>query len=431
MQVAVLRRSSAKSCILLKAAVSLDCPRETAPRGERNSGVIEHPKKTPKLTPHSPPDQPGRHCAPNPVDTIGNASYCCIPCPLFDYVYSNNFKRGADGAAWVHVVGLVLTTFLLISYLVLPVQATRRAYLNIVLLVGIMLLSLGFVIPLAKQPEQCFDPVTPNGQSSSLTCAFGGAFVAFGGVFLVTWVLIRALFMHLQICWDWLPGKISYMAANAIALAVTMALVAATLADAGVSFRFGGYCHVSVGSLATYWAWLLGFGGLACILQLATFAYCIKIYLTTNFNAKKADSSQQGAESLTGSSTSRAARATARRVYQALSLQWRSLTIVAVAIATTTMVCCVFIVYNEQRTMQVLANGRRDGTPWIICLIRTQDKEKCLDLTGPIVMPEALTVATLFVLAFVGVEAFLLLCRWDMLKAWWALIRRPRRTEKS
>jgi hypothetical protein len=176
--------------------------------------------------------------------------------------------------------------------------------------------------------------------------------------------------------------------------------------------------------VATCWAWLLGFGGLACILQLATFAYCIKIYLSTSFNAKTADSSQ-AAESLAGSSRSRTARATARRVYQALSLQWRSLTIVAVAIATTTMVCCVFVVYNDQLTMKVVAN-MEGGVPWVICLIRTQDKEKCLDLTGPIIMPEALALATLFVLTFVGVEAFLLLCRWDILKAWWALIRRPR-----
>ena len=112
-------------------------------------------------------------------------------------------------------------------------------------------------------------------------------------------------------------------------------------------------------------------------------------------------------------------------MYQALSLQWRSLTIVAVAIATTTMVCCVFVVYNDQLTMKVVAN-MEGGVPWVICLIRTQDKEKCLDLTGPIIMPEALALATLFVLTFVGVEAFLLLCRWDILKAWWALIRRPR-----
>lgn len=351
-----------------------------------------------------------------------NASSCCIPCPVFDWVYTNKFKRHADGAAWVHVAGLILSCFMLISYIVLPVDVTRRAYLNIVLFVGLILLELGFLIPLARQPEQCFDAVTPHGQSSSLTCAFSGAFAAFGGLFLVTWVLIRALFMHLQIRWAWVPGKISYWIANAAALVVTVVLTAATLAHSGVSFRFGGYCHVNVGSIATYWGWLLGFGALACLLQLGTFGYCIKVYLT-NILHVRGDTSQ--ADSLTGSSRSRTARATARRVYEALSLQWRSLAIVAVAIFTTTMICVVFIVTDDQLTKKAFANTD-ELIPWIICLISSQDRNKCLHLTGSIIVPEGLAVATLFVLGFVGVEAFLLLCRVEMLKEWWGLLRHPR-----
>lgn len=314
----------------------------------------------------------------------------------------------------------------MLSYFLLPVEATRRAYLNIMLLVGLILFELGFVIPLARQPEQCFDAVTPNDQGSSLTCAFSGAFAAFGGLFLVTWVLIRALFMHLQICWDWMPGKISYIAANVAALVVTIVFTTATLAHTGVSFRFGGYCHVNVGSIATYWGWLLAFGALACLLQFATFGYCIKVYLTNILHVRQ-DPSQT--DSLTGSSRSRTARATARRVYQALSLQWRSLAIVTVAIATTALVCVVFIVMDDQLTKKAFAETDT-LIPWIICLISSQDKEKCLQYTGPILLPEGLAVATLFVLGFVGVEAFLLLSRLDMFKAWWAFARRPR-SEKS
>lgn len=246
-------------------------------------------------------------------------------------------------------------------------------------------------------------------------------------MFLVTWVLIRAVFMHLQICWDWIPGKISYIIANVAALVVTIVLTAATLAHSGVSFRFGGYCHVNVGSIATYWGWLLAFGGIACLLQFATFGYCIKVYLTNILHVRR-DPSQT--ESLTGSSRSRTARATARRVYEALVLQWRSLAIVAVAIATTAMVCVVFIVFDDKLTERAFANTD-ELVPWIICLISSQDKEKCLQFTGPILLPESLAVATLFVLGFVGVEGFLLLWRFDMVKAWWALIRRPRRSEKS
>ena len=94
------------------------------------------------------------------------------------------------------------------------------------------------------------------------------------------------------------------------------------------------------------------------------------------------------------------------------------------------MVSLVFVVYDERLTVQAFANTDT-LVPWIVCLISSQDKEKCLQFTSPIILPEALIVATLFVLAFVGLEAFLLLCRWDMLKAWWALIRRAGGTEKS
>jgi hypothetical protein len=289
------------------------------------------------------------------------------------------------------------------------------------LLVGLVLFELGFVIPLARQPDQCYDPVTPNDQTSSLTCAFSGAFAAFGGLFLVTWVLIRALFMHLQICWDWIPGMMSYIAANVAALLLTIALTTATLARSGVSFRFGGYCHVNVGSLPTYWGWLLAFGGMACLLQFGTFGYCIKVYLT-NIMLVRNDSQT---ESLTGSSRSRTARATARRVYQALAVQWRSLAIVTVAIVTTALVCVVFIVFDDKLTQKAFAQTD-DLVPWIICLISSQDKEKCLGYTGVFILPESLAVATLFVLGFVGVEAFLLLSRFEMLKAWLKIGRRPR-----
>ncbi|GAB7333886.1 hypothetical protein MBLNU13_g06004t1 [Cladosporium sp. NU13] len=367
----------------------------------------------------------GRNCAPNPLDIGANASACCIPCPVFDYVYSDKFKRETDGAAWVHVVGLILSCILLISYAVLPVETTRRAYLNTMLLVGLVLFELGFVIPLARQPEQCYDPVTPNDQTSSLTCAFSGAFAAFGGLFLVIWVLIRALFMHLQICWDWVPGKISYIAANAAALLITIALTTATLVHSGVSFRFGGYCHVNVGSIATYWGWLLAFCGMACLLQFATFGYCIKVYLTSILHVRH----DSQAESLTGSSRSRTARATARRVYQALAVQWRSLAIVTVAIVTTALVCVVFIVFDDKLTQKAFAQTD-DLVPWIICLISSQDNDKCLGYTGVFILPESLAVATLFVLGFVGVEAFLLLSRVEMLKAWWKVVRRPR-SEKN
>ncbi|KAL1627738.1 hypothetical protein SLS56_006187 [Neofusicoccum ribis] len=241
---------------------------------------------------------------------------------------------------------------------------------------------------------------------------------------LVTWILVRALFMHLQICWDIAPTKHHYIAATIAASTVTIGLVSAVLAHAGVSFRFGGYCHVNhTGSIATYWAWLLAFSGLALLLQLATFAYCIKVYLQVALLRSDVSAMSTTRSGQSGGRKG-SARAAARRLRMVLLLQWRSLAIVALAIFTTAFVCVVFIVLDNRQERLAFADTEA-LVPWIVCMILTRDNEQCLDKTGPIIIPERITVATLFILAFVGIEAFVLLCRTDVFRAWWDLVRKP------
>lgn len=323
------------------------------------------------------------------------------------------------------MAGFILVFFLLVSYFVLPEKVTRRAYLNIVLLIGLMILELGFIVPLADKPDQCFDPVTPNGMKSSATCAVGGGFAAFGGLALVSWVLVRSLFMHLQICWNIIPSGTYYIAANVVVWTTTITLTTAVLAHVGVSFRFGGYCHVNVGSISTYWAWLVAFAGISFLLQLVTFSYCLKVYLTAAFAGRQqltTGSNKSG--SVAATSQSRNARITARRVWKVLALQWRSLAIVMIAIFTTALVCIVFMVYDNKVTESAFSNT--DALiPWILCIIQYQDNNKCVDLTGPIILPQKLAVATLYFLGFVGVEAFLLLFRIEFLPAWVDFVRTP------
>jgi hypothetical protein len=331
-----------------------------------------------------------------------------------------------DGAAWVHVVGFILCGFLLISHFVLPAKVTKRAYINIILLIGILILELGFIIPLARQPPQCFDPVTPNGMHSNTTCAFSGAFAAFGGMALVSWVLVRALFMHLQICWNIYITGTYYIAANIIVWSVTIALTTAVLAHVGVSYRFGGYCHVNVGSFSTYWGWLLAFAGLSLLLQLMTFVYCTKVYLSAAFSGRQqlTSGSHNQTTSIAGTTASRNARVAARRMREVLLLQWRSLLIVTVAIFTTAWVSIIFVYFDNKLTVQAFANTDT-LVPWILCIIGTQNPNQCTQLTGPIIISENMALATLYILALVGVEAFILLFRWDMMVAWVDLIKKP------
>ena len=215
---------------------------------------------------------------------------CCLPCPATDLLYPDSklvlLKRGDAGdrthiysdfysltriAGYINVVALGLCVFMLTSFVFLPLEATRRHYLNVCLIIAIALLQLGFIVPWAKKPDQCYNEITPNNEQSDLTCAFGGALVVCGGAAINMWILIRALFMHLQICWNIEPGVIFFWAAQAAGWLITVLLVATEVSMSGVSFRFGDYCHVNHDhSLATLWGPLLGLAGLSLLLQLST-----------------------------------------------------------------------------------------------------------------------------------------------------------------
>ena len=87
---------------------------------------------------------------------------------------------------------------ILISFLALPKQTTGRHYLTVGLVVAVCLMQLGFIIPLAANPEQCHDAITPNDMYSDLTCAFSGAFLLFGGFAATTWSEWSGTFMQGQ-----------------------------------------------------------------------------------------------------------------------------------------------------------------------------------------------------------------------------------------
>ncbi|KAI5250768.1 hypothetical protein E4T42_04778 [Aureobasidium subglaciale] len=389
-----------------------------------DAGGCPEPFVSESLYPYTEGFIGGRNCAKNPLDFTGRGSKCCVPCPLSDWVNSSDFPRLADGAAWVNVVGFVLCGFLLLSYAVLPAVATRRSFLNIALLVGIMIMELGFVVPLARRPEQCFDPVTPNDMNSSNACAVSGGLVVFGGMFTVCWIVVRSVFMHLQICWDIVPGKIAILAANIAAWSISIGLTAAVLAKSGVSFRFGGYCHVNVGSTSTYWGEMIGFGAIALLLQLATFIYCAKVYITAAMHGRQPASGSNVANSVKSASSKRQAWTAVRRVKQVLLLQWRSLAIVALAIFVIAFVCIIFIFKVDSYTTSAFANPTA-VIPWVLCILQQRDTDVCLPKIQKLILPQDTAVAVLYVIGFVGIEAFFLLFKFGILKAWVSFLKAP------
>jgi len=131
---------------------------------------------------------------------------------------------------------------------------------------------MGFVVPFGVQPPQCHDEITPNDMFSNITCAWSGAFIIAGGLSIAVWIFIRALSMHLQICWDVMPGKKFFYVAQGVGWGLVAVFFTVCITFTGVSFRFGDVCHVNAAeSMKTFWGPLLAIAGAAMVIQLSTF----------------------------------------------------------------------------------------------------------------------------------------------------------------
>jgi len=364
----------------------------------------------------------GRFCAPV---TPGSDIICCLPCPLTDFLYPESFNTAYRAAEALNVAGLICLVILLITYLVLPAEKTRRHYLSYCLIIAAILMALGFVIPFGAQPEQCYDEITPNDMYSSLTCAFSGAFLISGGMSMAVWIFIRALSMHLQICWDVTPGQKFFYWAQGLGWSVAATFFTITITITGVSFRFGDVCHVNAEhSMKDFWGPLLAIAGAAMVIQVATFVYCIKVYLQNMFSDDKTETqSSAGLPSYTTSIRNRSARAVYRRVRKVLYLQWRGITIVVFILVDVIFFSIVFIWLNS-----VTSHATEDldkFLPYVVCLVTHADKgpEPCYALGQSLAVDQSTVTAILMMLSIAGLQVFFLLSRWSMVVGWRDLIR--------
>jgi hypothetical protein len=77
--------------------------------------------------------------------------------------------------------------------------------------------------------------------------------------------------MHLQVCWDVVPGTKFLYFANIAGWGISALFFIVTMATVGVSYRFSDTCHVNPhGAVQVFWGPLLAIAGLAALLQLAT-----------------------------------------------------------------------------------------------------------------------------------------------------------------
>ncbi|KAL2023446.1 hypothetical protein VTK56DRAFT_2442 [Thermocarpiscus australiensis] len=342
---------------------------------------------------------------------------CCLPCPMTDWAYPDNFKTMESAANWIAVVSTICCAFLLLSWAVLPVDKTFRHYLSICLTTGVMFMNLGFVIPLAGSPNQCYDAITPNSMSTSPICAASGFFLIMGGWAGVLWIFLRALSLHLQICWQLVVGRNFMWFSQAVGWGIPVIGVIIAMILSGVSFRFGQTCHINhKNSLADLWIPLLVFAGLTIIIQFATFGYCIKVYLASLAdNGPSTEGS--GMPSYTNSIRTMTPKQAYRRVRRVIALQWRGVAIVLIIVADVIFFSVVFVF--QDNTVEAIKRDQSLALPWVLCLLQNNgDKEPCLDIASSLVVGMPTVGAVLILLGMNGIWLAILLGRWSMVTGW-------------
>ncbi|KAG6012736.1 hypothetical protein E4U54_007317 [Claviceps lovelessii] len=338
------------------------------------------------------------------------------------WIYPDSFNILATTANWVAAGSAICCVYLLASWAALPVDKTNRHYLSVCLTFGVLLMNLGFVVPLAAQSDQCYDSITPHSMSSSKVCGISGSLLILGGWCGVMWAFLRSLSLHLQICWQVLVGQSFMCFAQAVGWGIPLLGITFALVFSGVSFRFGPTCHINhKNSLADLWIPLLIFAGATVILTFATFGYCVRVYLASLYDSS-ASTERSSLPAYTTSGRAVSPRQAYRRVKRVIALQWRGIAIVLIIIADVIFFSVVFVF--QDNVVQSVRSDPLVAEKWVTCLIGSSgDKNACLNQASSIAINEATVSAVLLLLGLNGIWLIFLLGRLSMITGWYELLR--------
>ncbi|EFW13265.1 hypothetical protein D8B26_003994 [Coccidioides posadasii str. Silveira] len=367
----------------------------------------------------------GRSCA-----IQGNIS-CCLPCPQVDWRYKDDFMDKTAVANWLALAVFVVNGFMLITYAVLPVKYTHRHYLSICLIVAIMLMELSFIIPLGAQPQQCYNAITPNDMKSDITCAFTSALILGGGWSVILWSFCRTLSLHLQICWDVVPGQKFFIATMAFGWGIPIAGVTVALAVTGSSYRFGSICHINHDKgLYDFWGPLMAFAAATLIIHLGTLGYCIQVYVKSMLDNNPTTDNSSTLPSYTGSVRTLSARQTYRRVRRVLQLQWRGVAVVITILANVIFFTIIFL--SLDNSARRTPENSIKHIPWLECLvIAGGDRNRCVAEASTLGPSEAAMLAVLILLSLSGFWTIVFLGHVSMITGWFNWIKEKLRPNKE
>ena len=203
------------------------------------------------------------------------------------------------------------------------------------------------------------------------------------------------------------------------------------LGFSGVSYRFGDTCHINhEKSLGAFWIPLLAFTGMAAVLQVVTFAYCIRVYLQNLMDPNVTSENSSKLPSHNNSSLRTAsARAKYRRIRKVVAMQWRGVMVVILMIIAVVDNGVVFLKLDAMQTKA--QQDPTEAVPWLTCLAANKaDKTRCLDKANGVILNEPSILAPLFMIALLGLWCLLFLGRLSMASGWWNFIRSPFRSHE-
>jgi hypothetical protein len=258
---------------------------------------------------------------------------------------------------------------------------------------------------------------------TDLSCAFSGAFLLFGGWLVVMWSFIRTLAFHLQVCWELVLGPKFMWGAFLAGFGIPAIAMTVMLILTGVSFRFGQICHINIKhGDQDYWYPIISVAAAALVLQLATLAYCIHVYLRSLFdNSASTTENSSGLPSYTSSVRTVTARQAYRRVRRVLQLQWRGVALALIIIGNVIFFAVVFI--NLDRETDPNAANMAKATDWLACLAFGGSKEQCKQYASAMGPNEATLLAVVYLLSLVGIWNFVLYVRPSMFVGWLEICR--------
>jgi hypothetical protein len=218
---------------------------------------------------------------------------------------------------------------------------------------------------------------------------------------------LRSLSIHLQICWQVVPGRKFFWGSLLAGWGMPALIVAIALPLTGTSYRFGNTCHINhTKALDDYWGPLLAFAAISTVLQFATFGYCIKVYIRSLFDDSNNSTSQVSSQGLpsyashAGSVKTVTAGQAYRRIKKVIALQWRGTLIVLIIIVNVVFLAVVFVQMDNTVTAAMHDLGKAE--PWLLCLVINGGKKTpCLDKVkaAGLVTNEATVMAVLILLS--------------------------------